>query len=197
MSPDPSFEKRDFLPVGTMLISIAGEVSDVGDREAVQTGANAFGYINEIFPGQESCYGVVFPASDVSVFLSPGELDDAERYRVLSAKRVLADLMPQCEEVNALLRAAAQALNYLPCERVGALIEAILPFQRGGAPKFWSTEDIGDDEENPATTLNAKQHHVALWDFLRNYEASDSDYASLDSWVRTVQQKTTQAKEKP
>lgn len=62
-----------------------GEVSDVGDEAAVNTGPGAVGRIEQVFPEQEDCYAVAFADSGVSVFLSDQEIADAARYEVLPA----------------------------------------------------------------------------------------------------------------
>lgn len=65
-----------------LVLSIEGEVSDTDEAEGVETGPNAWGYIERIWPNQEACYAVVFPDSGVSVFLEPGELADTSKYQV-------------------------------------------------------------------------------------------------------------------
>lgn len=80
------------LPVGTQILSLLGETADTCAEEAVYTGANAIGVVSEVLP-QEHCYAVFFEGSNVSVFLSPEELGDSAKYRVIP--RVVARFQPQ------------------------------------------------------------------------------------------------------
>ncbi|MEQ1638558.1 MAG: Uma2 family endonuclease [Methylococcales bacterium] len=78
---DISAVNFDYLPVGTRIIFIQGEVADTGNAQSVFTGSNDIGIITSIFLGQEHCYAVDF-SLDVSVFLSPAELADCSRYQI-------------------------------------------------------------------------------------------------------------------
>lgn len=73
--------KKTFLPVGTLITSILGELNSV-DRGEIHTGPNAEGFIETVIPDQESCYSVVFPKSGAAIWLTEEEVRDATSYTI-------------------------------------------------------------------------------------------------------------------
>jgi hypothetical protein len=80
---DAVFKENGFFPVGTKVFSILGESGDANHGQDQSTGTNATGVITEVLPGQEHCYGIDFPTG-ISVFLCKADLEDKEKYRILT-----------------------------------------------------------------------------------------------------------------
>jgi len=100
--------------------------------------------------------------------------------------------MPQCPEVQSLLDAVTAALGTgMPAARQAAIVEALQPFRRGGAPRFWDAEDLGVE-----TDMLPQRELEALSLFLHRYEATPADYILLDQCVSDVAAQSQQAKMK-
>lgn len=67
-----------FLARGTRIISKAGEWNDLDERGEVHTGTMAEGFIHDIWPDQETCYGVAFQKSGVTICLTKDEVASGE-----------------------------------------------------------------------------------------------------------------------
>lgn len=76
-----------FLPLGTLITSIHGELNSM-DYAEIHTGPQAEGFIEAIIPEQESCYSVVFPKSGAAIWLTEAEVTDQSQYEI---GRVLED----------------------------------------------------------------------------------------------------------
>lgn len=68
---------QGFLGRGTRIISIAGELNEL-DRGEVHTGPMAEGFIHDVWPDQETCYGVTFQKTGVTICLTKQEVASGE-----------------------------------------------------------------------------------------------------------------------
>lgn len=64
---------QGFLARGTRIISKAGEINEL-DRGEVHTGPMAEGFIHDVWPDQETCYGVTFQKTGVTICLTREEV---------------------------------------------------------------------------------------------------------------------------
>lgn len=77
----PLAEDADKLKVGTLVLSLHGEINEIDGHEP-HTGPLAEGYIDAVFPNQHDCYSVVFPATGHGIWLSETEITDHMAYHV-------------------------------------------------------------------------------------------------------------------
>lgn len=68
------------LTAGSQILSIQGEKGASDNAQDEETGPNAVGVVENIFPDQEHCFSVTFP-NGISVFLSKNELRDQNAYK--------------------------------------------------------------------------------------------------------------------
>lgn len=103
-------------PIGSLVLSIAGEMDSEDGNTDRETGPNAWGHIVDYSPRMQH-YGVEF-TNGTSVFIEEGELDNREAYDVTTPE-VMAGRLKEIRELD-------ESLNEGQCAPDGASYESVL-----------------------------------------------------------------------